>query len=106
MRNRNVCSSTGLLAATLLAATSAATAATISVPFPFTNGTVADANEVNANFSTLETESNAQAVRLTAAEANIGFNASNISANAADILSKGSDILTNQAGVSPTRSTA
>ena len=49
MRNRNVCSSTGLLATTLLAATSAATAATISVPFTFTftNGTVADADEVD-----------------------------------------------------------
>jgi hypothetical protein len=43
-------------------------AATISVPYEFFNGTIADATEVNANFSTLVTESNAQDSRITTVE--------------------------------------
>ncbi|MHC4109241.1 MAG: hypothetical protein ACYSTY_14260, partial [Planctomycetota bacterium] len=46
----------------------AAYAATVSVPYNFVNGTVADATEVNANFSALVAESNAQDARLTALE--------------------------------------
>ena len=51
----------------------AAYAATISVPYTFTNGTIADANEVNANFDTLVNESNSQDSRLAAVEATIAL---------------------------------
>lgn len=43
-------------------------AAQITLPFVFQNGTVADAEEVNQNFLTLEDESNAQDLRLAALE--------------------------------------
>ena len=52
----------------LLAIPVAAYAATISVPNTFTNGTVADADEVNANFDVLVVESNDQDSRLLALE--------------------------------------
>jgi hypothetical protein len=54
------------VAVTLVAAGSYA--AQISVPNTFSNGTVADATEVNANFSALVTESNSQDTRLGAVE--------------------------------------
>ncbi|MBW1689090.1 MAG: hypothetical protein JRS35_29070 [Deltaproteobacteria bacterium] len=44
-------------------------AAQISMPYTFVNGTIADANEVNANFGVLVTESNAQDLRIGALEA-------------------------------------
>jgi len=53
-------------AVTLVAAVSYA--ATISVPYTFTNGTVADAGEVNANFDTLVVESNDQDSRISDVE--------------------------------------
>ncbi len=46
----------------------AAYAAVISAPNTFTNGTAADANEVNTNFTALVDESNDQDGRLTALE--------------------------------------
>jgi len=46
-------------------------ATTISVPFTFSNGTPADANEVNANFNVLVVESNAQDGRITAVESGL-----------------------------------
>jgi hypothetical protein len=52
-----------------LAVPLAAYAATISLPNIFSNGTTADANEVNANFDTLVLESNAQDTRLSTLEA-------------------------------------
>jgi hypothetical protein len=54
-----------LVAAVLLVAT-ASYAATVSMPYSFSNGTIADATEVNANFNTLVTESNAQDSRIAA----------------------------------------
>ena len=49
-------------------------AAIIGVPNTFTNGTIADANKVNANFDTLVTESNAQHARLEVLEASVASN--------------------------------
>lgn len=43
-------------------------AGTVAVPNTFVNGTAADANEVNENFETLETESNDQDTRLDSLE--------------------------------------
>ncbi len=45
-----------------------AVASTISMPYAFSNGTPADADEVNANFDTLVLESNAQDSRIAAIE--------------------------------------
>ena len=44
-------------------------ASTIGVPYVFTNGTIANANDVNANFGTLAQESNTQDARIAALEA-------------------------------------
>lgn len=46
-------------------------AATINVPHIFSNGTVADANEINQNFGVLVTESNAQDIRLSSVESSV-----------------------------------
>ena len=59
------------LAAVLVAIPIAVYAAQISVPYTFVNGTPADANQVNANFNALVTESNAQDLRFAALEANV-----------------------------------
>ena len=56
-----------------------APANTISIPFVFSNGTVADANDVNANFDVLILESNAQDVRVGALEA-VGADMTGVSA--------------------------
>ena len=47
----------------------AAYAGTTALPNTFTNGTVADANEVNANFDALVAELNSQNARIAALEA-------------------------------------
>lgn len=57
-----------LALAALLTLPVAAYAATISLPHTFQNGTIADANEVNANFDALVGESNQQNARLDALE--------------------------------------
>jgi hypothetical protein len=86
-------------------------AAQISVPNTFTNGTPADASQVNANFSTLETESNAQDLRLAAVEAaNFQSQIDDLSSALDSLLASGialqnavatntTDIATNQAGI-------
>jgi hypothetical protein len=86
-------------------------AAQISVPNTFTNGTPADASQVNANFSTLETESNAQDLRLAAVEAaNFQSQIDGLSSALDSLLASGialqnavatntTDIATNQAGI-------
>jgi hypothetical protein len=58
-----------LLLGLLALAPLAALGTTISMPHVFANGTVADADEVNANFDVLVAESNAQDARLAALEA-------------------------------------
>jgi hypothetical protein len=87
-------------------------AAQISVPNTFTNGTPADASQVNANFSTLETESNAQDLRLAAVEAaNFQSQIDDLSSALDSLLASGialqnavatntTDIATNTSGVS------
>jgi hypothetical protein len=63
----------------------AAYATQISVPYTFVNGTPADATEVNANFSTLVSESNAQDSRLAALESQIATNTTNINTNTSQL---------------------
>lgn len=55
----------------IAAIATASHATTISVPFTFTNGMPADANEVNANFNVLVVESNAQDGRIAAVESGL-----------------------------------
>ncbi len=57
------------LGAAVVLGAAASYAATISVPYKFVNGTIADADEVNANFDVLEMESNDQDARIGALEA-------------------------------------
>jgi hypothetical protein len=70
-----------LMAGVLLVAVvpAAAYGDTISVPNTFSNGALADADEVNQNFDTLVAESNAQDVRIIGAENNSTQNASKLS---------------------------
>jgi len=56
-------------AAGLVSATMAAYSSQVSVPNTFSNGTTADADEVNANFSALETAVNDNDTRIAALEA-------------------------------------
>ncbi len=60
-----------LLVVALVGIPMAAYAATISVPNTFLNGTIADADAVNANFDTLVTESNDQDSRISAVEGSL-----------------------------------
>jgi hypothetical protein len=60
---------TWTLSAVLLLIPIAAYAGSISIPNTFTNGTTADADEVNENFDALAVESNDQDSRLTTLEA-------------------------------------
>jgi hypothetical protein len=69
------------LVATLVAVPAAAFAATISIPYGFSNGTIADANEVNANFDTLVLESNAQHGRIATLEGELTSHAGDASAH-------------------------
>jgi hypothetical protein len=75
----------------------AAYAAVIGVPNTFTNGTIADANDVNANFSALVNESNAQDARLTALEEITTSHTDGISANFSSITTNSSNIASNTA---------
>ncbi len=54
-------------------------AATVSLPHTFENGKVADADEVNANFEALATESNSQDTRLSNVETENGLQNTQIS---------------------------
>jgi len=87
------------LAVAVVAIPLAAYAAQISVPYNFVNGTVADATEVNANFTTLETESNAQDLRLAALEASVAANSSDIGAVESDVATLQSDVGTNTGNI-------
>jgi hypothetical protein len=60
-----------LAVAALISIPIAAYAATISVPNTFVNGTVADADEMNANFEALVVESNDQDSRIGTLEADL-----------------------------------
>ncbi len=64
-----------LLAATLVISIPVY-AATISAPYTFSNGAVADANEVNANFGVLIGESNDQDFRIGALENEVALGGS------------------------------
>ena len=57
-----------LLFLPLLVVASVAEPQVVSVPNTFTNGTVADADEINANFDELETAANSLDTRFTAAQ--------------------------------------
>jgi hypothetical protein len=82
-------------------------AAVIGAPYTFSNGTIADATEVNANFSALVTESNDQNSRLAALEASMAViptlqgqvtaNTSNISTNTSQLATNTPAITTNTA---------
>jgi hypothetical protein len=69
------------LAAALVATPGTASATSITVPYSFSNGTVADATEVNANFGTLVSESNAQDGRLGTLETGLSAHAADASAH-------------------------
>ena len=69
-----------LVAAVVLAA-AVSYAAQIPVPYSFVNGTPADADEVNANFSALVAESNDQDSRLTTVENDLGAHEGDASAH-------------------------
>ena len=57
-----------VLATSVFVAATASYAATVSLPYSFTNGTIADADHVNANFGALVAESNDQDSRLSVLE--------------------------------------
>ena len=69
------------LALTLIVLPAAVYAATVSMPYTFVNGTVADATEVNGNFNALVTESNAQDSRIATVEADTANHAADTSAH-------------------------
>jgi len=73
LRHRTKAGRAGLgLAGLLVVLAASAWAATISVPHTFTNGTIADADEVNANFDVLVTELNDQDTRIGNLEVIVG----------------------------------
>ncbi|MBW2417279.1 MAG: hypothetical protein JRH19_01965, partial [Deltaproteobacteria bacterium] len=74
---------TALLVAAV-AIPAAAYAAAIGVPHTFSNNSPADANEVNANFDALVTESNAQNSRISSLEGDTDAHASDPSAHHAE----------------------
>ncbi len=57
-----------VLSSLVLLVPAVAAAATLVLPHPFVNGTIADADEVNSNFETVVLESDAQDARLVALE--------------------------------------
>jgi len=66
----------------LLAIPLVVAAGTLSVPNTFTNGTVADADEVNQNFGAAETAINDNDARIGAAESGVAVNAAEITTEA------------------------
>jgi uncharacterized protein YjbI with pentapeptide repeats len=60
-----------ILAAAVLVVATASYAASVSMPYTFVNGTIADADQVNANFGALVAESNDQDSRLAALEVSV-----------------------------------
>ncbi len=64
-------------------------AAQVTLPFEFTNGTEADATQVNANFDALTSESNQQDLRLELIEDDTTSNTGRISTLEAEIISLG-----------------
>lgn len=60
-------------------------AATLSIPNEFSNGTIADADEVNQNFQSIATESNAQDVRLAQLEAALAALDIQVASTSADV---------------------
>jgi hypothetical protein len=88
------------LVCALLLLPAAAYAATISIPHVFVNGTVADADHVNENFSTLATESNDQDSRLAALEAGLAGLQAQVTTNATAIGANAADIAVNQGEIS------
>jgi hypothetical protein len=71
----------GALALAVIGVPGTAWAATISVPYSFSNGTIADATRVNANFGTLVTESNAQDGRIGSLETDLAAHEAGASAH-------------------------
>lgn len=69
LRRRGYPLTLGMSVLVLIVVPLVAYAGTISLPYTFSNGTLADAVQVNANFDTLVLESNDQDGRLTALEA-------------------------------------
>jgi len=67
----------------LLAIPLVVAAGTVTVPNTFTNGTTADANEVNANFDAVESAVNDNDARIGAAESGVASNAAGIVAETA-----------------------
>jgi hypothetical protein len=68
----------------------AAYAAVVGVPNTFSNGTIADANEVNANFDVLVSESNDQDARLASLGASLAALTTNVGTITTDIASNAS----------------
>jgi len=73
----------GLVLASVLALPLVVAADTVTVPNTFTNGTTADANEVNANFDAVESAVNDNDARIGAAESGVASNAAGIIAETA-----------------------
>jgi hypothetical protein len=74
-------------------------AAQISVPNIFVNSTVADADEVNANFSALVMESNSQDSWLVALEGSVTSLQGQVSSNSLGVSTNASNIATNSADI-------
>lgn len=81
-------------------------AGTISTPRTFVNGTVADADHVNENFTAVETAVNDNDARITVTEDATATNASAISANTASIGTNATDIGSNATNISSNAATA
>jgi hypothetical protein len=77
----------------------AAYAAIIGVPNTFSNGTIADANEVNVNFNAIVSESNDQDGRLVALESQIATLTSGQAALTTSVGTNTTDIATNVTNV-------
>jgi hypothetical protein len=78
----------------------AVAAGTVTVPNTFTNGTAADAGEVNANFDAVEAAVNDNDSRITTAQSTADSNAAGISLSATAISGNTSNISTNTAAIS------
>jgi hypothetical protein len=86
-------------AAALTAIPLAAYAAQVSLPNSFTGGTIADANQVNANFDALLAESNTQDLRIAALEAAVPSQEVRLAGVESQVTINTSDIATNQTSI-------
>lgn len=96
---RGACWALSVLGVTVLMVPLVAYATTISIPHLFSNGTTADADEVNANFDALVIESNAQNSRIAGIETAIATLPSDVASNTSGIATNTSGISSNSFGI-------